>query len=254
MAWLFENAGLNAAAYSPVFLQRRLSACLRALRADSTQAAMQALTGSPDLVQKAVDAVLIGVSGFFRDQSVFDVLRTSVLTKLLEGKRGLRVCSIGCSEGQELYSIAMLLEELHALQHSQLLGVDCRPEALARAREGSFDPAELINVPAEFQSRYFSARGSGRQIAPQLRARAQWRQGNCLGWDYSDGAWDLFLFRNVAIYLNRQEMDTLWPLVARGLKPGGVLVTGKAEQPAKSLPLKKLSRCIYMWAPSETTL
>lgn len=253
--WLFEQVGLDASTYRTAFLERRISACLRALRVDSTEAAQAALEQKPGRIRSAVDTILIGVSSFFRDEAVFEQLRRTVLPDLLRGRDGLRVCSVGCSEGHELYSTAILVDSLGCLAASQFLGVDFRPEAISRARAGWFDTAELEPVPPEWRDRYFAVHGHSAHIAPSLRESVQWREADCFQWELGKASWDLVLFRNVSIYLAQTEVTELWRRLVQGLRPGGVLVTGKAEQPPNELPLKPISRCLYarLAAPESIT-
>ncbi len=251
LAWLFSKAGLDAGAYRSKGLERRLAACLRSLHASSTEAAQALLERDPELVPKAVDAVLIGVSGFFRDEAVFEYLRRAVLPELLRGRPGLRVFSAGCSGGQELYSIGLLLDELGALKDSYLLGVDCRPEAIALAKAGSFRLNELETVPPRFRDQYFLVQGARAGIALAQKPNFSWRVENVL--ENSPGSerlgdadpWDLILFRNLAIYLKPESALNLWRTLSRGLRPGGVLVTGKAERPPDGLPFRRVFPCIF---------
>src|SRR4051812_36303233 len=107
--WLFARAGLNFRHYKPETLTRRLPACLRAVRATSAAQARAVLRRNPDLVGPALDALLIGVTSFFRDEGVFDALRRRVLPDVVRRWRAggcvrpLRVWSVGCSSGAELY-------------------------------------------------------------------------------------------------------------------------------------------------------
>ncbi len=198
----------------------------------------------PSLIPTALDAVLIGVSEFFRDEAVYEELRQQVIPALLEHRRGLRVLSAGCSEGQELYSVAMILEELGALKPSSLLGVDCRPEAIARARAGIFPLADVHRVPAGWQQKYFQSHGSRVAARGFLTSATLWEVGDLFSRS-RNSALDLVLFRNVAIYLEPERAAGLWQNLISRLTAGGVLVVGKAEQPPRSLPLHKLSHCIY---------
>jgi chemotaxis methyl-accepting protein methylase len=59
------------------------------------------------------------------------------------------------------------------------------------------------------------------------------------------GAWDVILCRNMTIYLEEAAARELWDRLARHLAPGGLLVTGKAEQPGAALRLRGVSTCIY---------
>lgn len=244
LEWLLKRAGLDAGAYRPKALQRRLPACLRALKVFSTAAAKALLEQKPEMLLMALDTVLIGVSEFFRDPAVFEELQRSVLPELLKGRRNLRVYSAGCSGGQELYSMAMLLAELGVLTDSYLVGMDCRPEAIAQARAGWFQAAELDAVPPGFRQRYFHLEGARACVSPCLREKSLWQVGDLLSGPPPGEGWDIILFRNVAIYLC-PEKTRLWESLVRQLRPGGVLVTGKAERPPSDLPLKRIYRCIY---------
>ncbi|HWA99240.1 MAG TPA: hypothetical protein VG713_12140, partial [Pirellulales bacterium] len=72
--WLFAQAGLDARQYRAETLERRLPACLRALRANSTTQARRMLEQNPRLVDTAIGSILIGVTSFFRDADVFDAM------------------------------------------------------------------------------------------------------------------------------------------------------------------------------------
>ncbi|HYG33675.1 MAG TPA: CheR family methyltransferase, partial [Clostridia bacterium] len=154
------------------------------------------------------------------------------------------VYSAGCSDGQELYSIAMLLNDLGALAHSHLLGLDCRSEAIAHAKAGRVPMAELEQVPPELRTRYFQVDQSTACVSPELRERVCWQVGDLLENCGPADSWDVILFRNVAIYLT-PDHERLWKSLASQLRPGGVLVTGKAERPPSDLPLTRAFSCIY---------
>lgn len=245
LKWVLERARLDPAAYRPSALQRRLPACLRALRAPSAQVAFELLRRSPDLLPAAVHAMLIGVSDFFRDKAVFNFLHQTGLPALLRDRAGLRVLSAGCSDGQELYSVAMLLDQLGALSDSRLLGIDCRCRAVARAQSGYYDFAEVRGVPSGWRERYFRSEGGAFSVAPLLRDHAEWRVGNLLDGEHFE-RWDLILFRNVGIYMDPHRANGIWERLSRQLSPGGLLVTGKAERPAPHLALKRVFPAVYL--------
>ena len=247
VVWLLKQAGLEARAYRPGVLRRRLPTCLRVLRASSTEAARKTLESQPELVSQAVSPLLIGVSEFFRDRPVFQHLQTAILPERLKSRGGLRVLSAGCSEGQELYSIAMLLDQLGGLERSYLLGVDCRPEAIAQAQAGWFPTAALAGVDPFWRERYFQVAGAQARVSAGLRKKTCWAAGNLLSLDtgHPRGDWDLILCRNLAIYLESSQANQLWQRLSAQLAPGGWLVTGKAEQPPSSLTLARMSPCFY---------
>lgn len=247
-ASVLAAAGLDPAAYRPAPLQRRAAACLRALREHGEPAAIERLRHDSSSAALALNTVLIGVSGFFRDPGVFETLRTSVIADFQRHARPIRVLSIGSSSGEELYSIALLLAEASVLERASLLGVDCRPDALRTARTGTFRKAALASMDPVLRSRYFRPVADGLQIIERVRAQSAWRVLDATR-ECPDGPWDLVLCRNLTIYLQPWIADTLFLRIRRALAPDGVLVVGKAERLSFDLSLQPIGRCVYEAAP-----
>jgi chemotaxis methyl-accepting protein methylase len=233
LSWLFALAGLEVGHYRPETLVRRLPACLRILRAPSVREARSSIEADASQVGTAIGALVIGVTNFFRDSHVFRTLRETVLPELFESKREMRIWSAGCSDGQELYSVTMLLAELGWLNRADLLGTDCRPDAVRRAGDGVYDACETRSVPDDLLRRYFTSAHEPNcwRIDPRLRTVVRWRSGNVLK-VLEPGAWDLVLCRNLGMYLEPEVAGNLWAGLHRALGPGRLLVVGKAERPA----------------------
>jgi chemotaxis methyl-accepting protein methylase len=242
--WLFGKIGLGLGHYRPETLKRRLIACKRALRVTSVLEVCDIVERHPLLLQRAINTLLIGVSSFFRDSAVFDGIRDQVLPALLQGSNAPRIWSAGCSDGSELYSIAMLLAEKDALRNCHLLGTDCRVDAIERARAGCFASEGIAGVPEELKSRYFSYDRCTWRARSDLRAALHWRFANVLG-PGEEGLWDMILCRNLAIYLQSQTAGQLWARLERCLRPGGFLVLGKAERPTGRPSLRAIAPCIF---------
>jgi len=242
--WLFLQAGLEARLYRGETLERRLPACLRSLRVATPAQARRLLEQKPELVQTAVSSMLVGVTAFFRNPPVFDFLRREVLPGLRGIRNGIYAWSAGCSDGAELYSIAILLSELNLLSGSYLLGSDCRPDAIQRAKEGCFDSLALKNIDPLLLDRYFLPGGGRRQVCSSLRRSARFKTADILK-TREPGVWDLIFFRNTAMYFRPEAASLLWENFETSLRPGGVLVLGKAERPAGRKSLVPLAPCIY---------
>lgn len=243
-AWLLARAGLDVQAYRAAAVQRRIGACLRQLRVPTTDAARNLLERNPELLPRALNTLLIGVTEFFRDQPVFDYLRSVALPGLLKTRQNLRVLSAGSSEGHELYSVAMLLADAGRLKSSFLQGIDCRPAAIARARRGEFEAKDIAALEPHWRDRYFCREGFRYRISPELRAQTIWRVDDLLSFQENQ-SWDLVLFRNVAIYLNESHSAKVWSRLVSRLTPGGYFVTGKAERPSESFGLERVAAGIY---------
>lgn len=244
ISWVLEHACLTADSYRSEPLNRRIAACLRALHVTTEAHARLKLEQHPELLPTAIGALLIGVTEFFRDPSVFEILRTEILPQLASSARPLRVWSAGCSNGAELYSLAILLDQIGRLDGSFLLGTDCRLDAVEQARTALYASTELQNVSKSDRCRYFEGTGSSRQVTELLRRHVQWKVTDLVS-GVEGGPWDIILWRNMAIYLKSEAAESVWHGLTSALSPDGALITGKAERPPAKLPLIKVKNCIY---------
>lgn len=248
--WLLDEAGLNAQAYRSHSLVRRATALLRFLRVSSLAEARRRLQQEPHLVPAAVGIALLGVTEFFRDSAVFRQLEQEVLPAVLSRWPRPRVWSAACSDGQELYSIAMLLASQGRLGGSELVGTDCREDAIRQARGGIFDAVSVEKMEERWRERFFVVGQTRAVIDPALRAHLRWRVSDLLA-QVEPGPWHLILWRNMAIYLEPEISERIWKRLCDQLAPGGVIVGGKADHPPKWLPLRRRAACIFQKVATE---
>jgi len=233
---------LEPARYRPDPLIRRLPACLRALRVTNVSEARAAIACRPEALQTAVNALLLGVTEFFRDRAVFEALREQVLPTLAAQQGTLSIWSAACANGAELYSLAWLLAEQGLLPRARLLGTDCRSEAIAAAREGRF---RRLQPAGGTESLHLLKALNGEMYVPAgVRKHIRWAVGDVFKCR-DQALWDLILCRNLAIYLELSAGEELWRILAAALKPGGFLIIGKAERPGRGLGLSRIVPCIY---------
>ncbi len=224
-------------------LVRRIPACLRALRTDSIEAAISLLDRHPKLMPRALDALLIGTTGFFRDEAVFNALENTFVPALAAERWHPRVWSAACSDGSELYSAAMMFALCGVRGRGRFLGTDCRASVLEKARRGLCSDAALSGLREPYRSMFVAAGREGREISSELRSGIEWKAGDVLR-DEVQGEWDLIFCRNLAIYLHPEAAECLWAKLASALATGGILVVGKAEKPRVSC-LRKAGPSIY---------
>ena len=242
ITWLLEQSQLDVERYRWPPLLRRVSACLRAIHVESIGAAREALQANPALLADAVDALIIGVTSFYRDQDIFDYLCRHVLPQYASGRP--RIWCAACSKGAELHTLAILLADLGQFQ-AHYLGSDCRAIAIERARQGVYKDEEVEDLDRRLHDRWMRKVAAGFQVAQPVRQCIQWSVADVFS--CRDVAWwDLILCRNLAIYLEPRASKQLWQVLIRALRPGGVLVVGKAEKPAE-LPgqLIRIAPSIY---------
>lgn len=248
-AWIRQVcrlAGLDPQHYRAQTLKRRLAACWRALRVNTAAQARLLLQREPAAIHAALDTLFIGVTRFFRDPAAFESLGNLALPEIIAERRPLRVWSAGCSNGAELFSVAMLLAERGVLQRCHLIGTDCRHQAVRRARAGCFELPAIDDVPSSLRERYIQVENGRFRMEPALQAATKWRTGDAIR-AAEPGPWDLILCRNLAIYLNPGSASALWKRLAAVLRPGGYLVLGKAERPTGVPNLAQVAPMIYRW-------
>lgn len=248
ISWVFAHAGLEVGCYRMEALHRRLSDCLRVLRARGEAEAVRILEKNPHLLTRAVSSLLIGVTNFFRDDAVFKALADKVLPELARLNRPLRVWSAGCSSGEELYSVAILLAQAGLLEGSHLLGTDCRNDAIEQARDGLYFDRDYRELESAGWGRYFESAGDRWRPVSSLRRWMHWKAAD-LNHETETGPWDLILWRNMGIYFTPRAAESAWRRLVAELSPGGVLVVGKASRPPEKMRLRCLQRCIYMPPP-----
>jgi chemotaxis methyl-accepting protein methylase len=248
---ILDSAGLSVDAYRAACLNRRLTSCLRTLKASTISEAHSKLIEHPELNPIAVDSLIIGVTEFFRDAAVFDALKKILLDNLSNKQGLLHIWSAGCSNGAELYSLAILLAEAGLLTRSNLVGTDCRHSAIREAQAGLFSEASLKVMNKGLRQKYMRNAGGKWQVSEPLHRQIHWRVQNLLS-GCEKGPWDIILWRNVAIYLKTKPALQIWDSLIKELRPGGLLVVGKAEQPPKAAGLLHLSPCVYQLQPEST--
>jgi chemotaxis methyl-accepting protein methylase len=251
ITWVLESAGLPALAYRSAPIHRRLASCVRTLKAGSIPEARRLLMKYPHLHAKAIDSLMIGVTEFSRDPAVFDALQKIVRADPAMQANPIRIWSAGCSNGAELYSVAILLAEAGLLDRSTLVGTDFRGAAIREAQAGLYNEAGVRLMDASLREKYLLRTGGKWQIAESLRAHVQWRVRNLLA-GCENGPWDIILWRNMAIYLKPEPAFQVWDAMIKELRPGGFLIAGKAERPPVSTGLAAIGPCIYRLRQSAT--
>lgn len=187
-----------------------------------------------------VDRLAVQETSFFRHPSSFALVRSYLAERLLADSKlkSLHLWSVGCSTGEEPYSLAMQLDaQLQDIRRNDVyFGVtatDISLPTLARARVGRYGERRLHNVPEGWRQRYFQpAPGSGRelQVSDTLKKRVAFVQLNIMELDRAPlSDMDVIFCQNVLIYFRRfRKRDILTNLAAR-LAPGGLLVLGVGE-------------------------
>ena len=223
-------------------LQKGLSQRMREVGANDYEQYFQQVSAVPEGVvewTQLVDRVSVKETSFFRDQHSYDAVRNFLLARLDQldspDVYSLDLWSVGCSTGEEAYSLAMMANDvIDYLAAKCFLGVmatDISQTALMMARLGCYSKRKLDGLPLALKNKYF-VRGSKHeyQIAPSLRQRLCFVQGNMLELEAAPKlAMDVIYCQNVLVYFHRDRQWQVLNALTEHLKPGGLLMIGPGE-------------------------
>jgi len=189
--------------------------------------------------------MLIGVTGFFRDPATWRALTDTVLPALIaRGTPGARFRAwiLGCSTGEEAYSLAIAFREVVDTVPGangatlQIFATDLNPEAVEAARAGWYSAAGARDLGPDRLDRYFQPDGTGFRLRKEIRETVLFAQHDVI-LDPPFTRLDLLSCRNVLIYFDAALQHRLLRLFHYALKPRGVLILGESESAGHSAPL-----------------
>ncbi|PZR06314.1 MAG: chemotaxis protein CheR [Archangium gephyra] len=179
--------------------------------------------------------VSVHKTDLFRDEAQLEALSASVLRPLVVEGRALALWSAGCSTGEEVATLLMLLSEAGAHPESTVLGSDLSASALTEAKHQTFTAPVLRRVPPQLLNRYFGAADADgrRTLVARLKSRARFVQHNLMDapYPFAEGTsqFDVIVCRNVLIYFTAEAAKQTVERFVERLRPGGVLVLSAAE-------------------------
>ncbi|WP_455429905.1 CheR family methyltransferase [Microvirga arabica] len=258
---LRNKTGHDFHGYKAGTFLRRVQRRMQVVQADTVEAYLDVLRTQADEAQNLFNDLLIGVTHFFRDRREFELLETQVIPKLFEGKTrndSVRVWVLGCSTGEEAYSIGILLREhmakLDTMPHVQIFASDIDGRALATARVGRYTEAITKDVSPERLARWFVKEGNTYCVVKELREMCIFSQHSVVK-DAPFSRLDLISCRNLLIYLNADLQDRVIPLFHFALKPGGFLFLGNSENISRHTRLfTPVDRAFRIYQRLETTV
>lgn len=229
----------DAHLYRKSTLKRRLASRMNTTRSKTFQDYLAYLKEDRSEYEKFLDTLTIHMTDFFRDQNVFDTLKKEVLPDIFQSvkdkkRRRVRIWSIGCSKGQEPYSLAMLLKDILNSRMNDLgiivHATDMKRSALKKAEAALYTEAEVENVPRHYLKNYFEREGTDYRVKEDVRDLVRLKRQDLIKGN-SLGKFDLILCRNLFIFFEPELQERMFKKIHDSLKKDGILVLGKAESP-----------------------
>ncbi|HEV2328207.1 MAG TPA: CheR family methyltransferase, partial [Verrucomicrobiae bacterium] len=231
---LRNHSGVDFSLYKSTTIQRRITRRTVLSKQNTLEEYSLFLKGNAKELDALYSDVLINVTSFFRNPDAFDLLKRKVFPKLLEqrGNDPLRVWVLGCSTGQEAYSIAMAFTEVAEnaprVRKLQVFATDLNDAMLDKARHGLYAKTLAEDVSPDRLRRFFVEEAAGYRIIKPLREMVVFARQNLIN-DPPFSRMDLISCRNLLIYLEPSLQKKVIPTFHYALKPEGFLFLGGSE-------------------------
>jgi chemotaxis protein methyltransferase CheR len=248
---------LNVSVYDETFLQSSIHKRIQATNSDGLEYYGIVLENDEEERKHLQKSLQVSYSEFFRNPLTFSVLEKLVLPELIQqairkNHNKLRIWSMACASGQEVYSLAMLLEEYlenerNPIQY-QIFASDQSASEVDLAMEGHFTASALGNVNLKRLNRWFTKEKDGYKIKEVLRNNIEFSVFNLVSNDYVSppesiyGDFDLIICANLLFYYKPEYQNAILEKAIKALANRGYLVTGEVERP---LLLRNLFKEIY---------
>ena len=234
-ALLQGQLGHDFSGYKTKTFNRRIQRRKQLLQIDALEDYVARLRRDSSEVAALFRDLLINVTNFFRDDDAFGALQRLAIPTLFEGKRRddtVRVWVPGCSTGEEVYSIAILLREhmdtLDVRPRVQIFATDIDERSLEVARSARYPEPLLEAVSLERRRRFFVEEGASFVVAKDVRELCVFSPHSLIR-DPPFSRMDLVSCRNLLIYLAPNLQGHVIPLFHYSLRPNGFLFLGTSE-------------------------
>lgn len=235
MEGIFRLHGFDFRDYSYPSLKRRVMKRVYGENLTSISSLQDKVLREPACMERLLLDLSINVTAMFRDPGFYVAFRLKVIP-LLRTYPFVRIWHAGCSTGEEVYSMAILLEEEGLYDRCRIYATDMNEPVLDKARKGIFPLASMkentsnylaAGGSAEF-SNYYTAKYDSSIFDPSLKRNVVFAQHN-LAIDESFNVFNVIFCRNVLIYFNNQLQERVLKLFHESLETFGILGLGNKE-------------------------
>jgi len=224
--------GIDFTNYEPKSLKRGFSRLIMRKKLSSILDLWSKILRDRDFFMGCIDELTVNLTELFRNPEIWIKLRDDILP-LYKSKYKLNMWHAGCSSGEEVYTMAIVLKELQMLRRTTSLATDLSAKILAKAIEGSYS-AMLMNKYSKTFSKYilngkiedfFNYKEDEALIKDEFRKHIEFKQHN-LAQDSIDKKFDIIFCRNVMIYFDNDLKKKVLKLFYDSLEDDGFFIIG----------------------------
>ncbi|MBA4397374.1 MAG: chemotaxis protein CheR [Syntrophus sp. (in: bacteria)] len=244
--YLLEKRGFDFSGYHHAMLERRIAQRLTATSSANFSEYLSCLQKNAAELDHLIDVITINVSRFFRDTLTFELIANRILPAIIREKTqardySLRVWSAGCANGEEPYSLVILIHELLEKEgltmNLHIFATDIDARALKDAEKAIYPLGSVENIKHRLLTKYFAPDGTSFRLMPEIKKLVTFSLYDMLDKKHGVppesvfGAFDLVLCRNLLIYFNIEYQETIFARLYHSLAKNGILILGEAEAP-----------------------
>lgn len=248
---------LNVSVYDETFLQSSIQKRIQATNSEGPEYYGMVLENDEEERKHLQKSLQVSYSEFFRNPLTFAVLEKLVLPELIQkairkNHNKLRIWSMACASGQEVYSLAILLEEYLENErnhiHYQIFASDQSASEIEQAKEGFYTSSCLGNMSIKRLNRWFTKKKEGYKVKDEIAAKIEFSVFDLVSNSFGSppesiyGDFDLIVCANLLFYYKPEYQNAILDKAVKALSIGGYLVTGEVERP---LLMRNLFNEIY---------
>lgn len=242
---IYEYYGFDFGSYSRASLKRRVNRIFDLDGFQNFYDFLSKIKYDSEYYKRVIDEITVNVTEMFRDPSFYKVVRNEIVP-ILATKPFIRLWHAGCSTGEEVYSMAILLKEAGVLHKSLIYATDINSKVLETAKKGIFPLRMMKEYSENYRdsggqqdfSNYYIANYSNAKFNEDLTARMVFSQHNLVS-DYSFNEFDMIFCRNVLIYFDNDLQKRVINLFDESLSILGFLALGTKETIKYSISTSK---------------
>ncbi|MFZ6009068.1 MAG: CheR family methyltransferase, partial [Bacteroidota bacterium] len=232
---MYEKYGYDFRLYSEAHIRRRIVNRLRLSRIDDVSLMEKRLVDDTTFATQLIQDFSITVTEMFRDPDFYRALREQVIP-ILKTYSYIKVWHAGCSTGEEVYSLAIILKEEGLSDRSTIYATDFNQQAIDQAKEGIFSNEAMKKYTLNYQrsggkepfSNYYKSAYNRAIMDQSLKKKIVWANHNLVT-DSVFAEVHLIFCRNVLIYFTRELQNLVQRLFVDSLVSGGILCLGAKE-------------------------
>lgn len=233
---ILTRYGMDFSNYETTSLRRRVTRVMRKIEVETVYDLWRYFLRHNEFIFEYVDELTVGLTEMFRNPELWALLRDEIIPeKINQGVSPINIWHAGCSTGEEVYSMAIVLHDVGALSISRAIATDLSWQAVRQAQEGVFQMDTLLEYEKAFRhydprkslNMYYHSIGEeAARMKPFLTSHATFYQHNLSKDPMSSGQFDIIFCRNVMIYFDAILKTKVLEMFHRCLRPGGLLIIG----------------------------